>query len=413
MKNSVQAVFLLLFLCGIPCASAMADGINPGVYLAVGDSITQGYDDDTWWSRGYLPYLADLLEIGESQIVNRGFGGATAVDGLAWYRDDLLDVMPQYVLILYGTNDISSFVPPGDTIDALEQMIDAARTVGSIPILGTVIPRAPHTVDTFNRNALYLNSLILQLAQGTQGTGWADHFGTFLSNPCPPFECGPDDDEFWVDGVPYDLCCYYSDGLHPSQAGYQLMAQSWFLGLLDRGEQPPLPGDYATPWVAYSSPGDGDIGVPPETEIIIRLNDLGSGVNSGSIFLAVAGEPVPTALFEVSGTPDSLEISYTPEIPFTAGATVEVVIGAEDLASPPNVLAPYTWSFMVSAGDGQSYGDIDSSGRIDGMDLSLLAYAFGSSSWEPRYLEAADLNRDGVVDGEDLARLAAYFGETF
>ncbi len=414
MKNSVcQVAALLAILACTPGAVATADGINPGIYLAVGDSITQGYDEDTWWSRGYLPYLADMLEISESQIVNRGIGGATAEQGLESYRADLLMVMPQYVLILFGTNDISQGVPRSDTIDALEAMIDAARTVGSIPILGTVIPRGAHEVDSYNRAALYLNSLILELVLETEGAGLADHFNTFLNNPCEPLDCGPGDPEFWVDGVQYDICCWYSDNLHPGQGGYQLMAQSWYAGLLERGGQPPLPGDYAAPWVADSSPGDGDSGVPPESDILIRLNDLGSGVNTLSIQLTVAGVAVPPGGFQVSGTLDSLEITYTPEIPFTAGSTIEVVISAEDLASPPNVLESYAWSFRVSAGDGQSYGDIDSSGRIDGIDLSLLAFAFGSASWEERYLEAADLNGDLVVDGEDLARLAAYFGETF
>ncbi len=410
---ALRLLALLVLLCGTLHGTALADGINPGVYLAAGDSITQGFDSDTWWSRGYLPYLADLLDISESQIVNAGIGGATAEQGLVYFREDLLTVMPQYVLILFGTNDISQSVPTSETVAALSEMINAARTIGSIPVLGTVIPRGIHAQDSFNRQALQLNSMILELAEATEGTGWADHFGTFLANPCAPLECGPDDREFWVDGVPYNLCCYYSDALHPNQQGYQLMAQSWYEGLLARGGQPPLGGDFSAPWVAHSSPGDGEIAVPPETDIVILLNDLGSGVNSGSITLAVAGESIPSSLVTVSGTAESLEIIYTPEIPFTAGSTIAVSLGAEDLANPPNVLEPYTWSFQVSTGDGQSYGDIDSSGRIDGLDLALLAYAFGSSAGEPRYLETADLNGDGIVDGEDLARLAAYFGETF
>lgn len=405
--------FVLLVLVTAIHGSARADGINPGIYLATGDSITQGYDAGTWWSRGYLPYLAGLLEIDESQIVNIAIGGATAEVGLTDFREQLLAVMPQYVLILFGTNDISGGVQRSETIAALSAMVNAARTVGSIPILGTVIPRSIHNQDSFNRNALALNALILELAEGTEGTGWADHFGTFLANPCAPLDCGPEDLEFFIDGVPYDLCCYYSDVLHPSQAGYQLMAQSWFEGLLARGEQPPLPGDFAAPWVAHRSPDDGETGVPAETDIFIRLNDLGSGVNSDSISLSVGGTAIPPGLFVISGNSDSLEITYTPEIPFTTGSFIEVVVGAEDLAGPPNVMEAETWSFRVSTGDGQSLGDIDSSGRIDGQDLALLAHAFGSFLGETRYLEAADLNRDGVVDGEDLARLAAYFGETF
>ena len=114
----------------------------------------------------------------------------------------------------------------------------------------------------------------------------------------------------------------------------------------------------------------------------------------------------------IGGTPDSLEITYTPEIPFTAGSTVMAAVAADDLASPPNRLEAHPWSFRVSGGSGSAYGDIDGSGRIDGRDLALLAHAFGSGPGDPRWLAEADLNGDEVVDGEDLARLAAWFGET-
>lgn len=411
-KSRLFTMLLPALLIAIPAWPA-AGGVNPGVYMVAGDSITQGYDSGTWWSRGYPPYLADLLETGESNFVNVGIGGATAAQGLAEFRGDLLAVMPQFVLIMFGTNDISQGVPREETIAALEAMVDAARTVGSIPVLGTVIPRSIHEVDTYNRGALQLNAMILELARTTEGVGLADNFNFFLANPCPPLECGQDDLQFFVDGVPYDLCCYYSDALHPGQGGYQLLAQSWYAGLLERGEQPPLAGDYAAPWVSASAPGDGDTGVPAETAIRFTLSDLGSGVDAASIALAVNGDAVPAGLLEVSGTPESLEIAYWPEIPFPTGVWVEVTVSAGDLAFPPNLLEGFSWSFQVSTGGGESYGDIDSSGRIDGLDLALLAHAFGSAEGEARFLETADLNGDGVVDGEDLARLAAWFGEIF
>ena len=55
-------------------------------------------------------------------------------------------------------------------------------------------------------------------------------------------------------------------------------------------------------------------------------------------------------------------------------------------------------------------GDIDGSGRVDGLDLILLGMAFGASQGEGRYNPGADLDRSLTVDGQDLAILAAYFG---
>ena len=55
-------------------------------------------------------------------------------------------------------------------------------------------------------------------------------------------------------------------------------------------------------------------------------------------------------------------------------------------------------------------GDVNSSGRVDGRDLTLLALAFGASRNGPRFRATADFNGDGVVDGDDLAVVGRNFG---
>jgi lysophospholipase L1-like esterase len=57
-----------------------------------------------------------------------------------------------------------------------------------------------------------------------------------------------------------------------------------------------------------------------------------------------------------------------------------------------------------------SVGDIDGSGKVDGMDLIDLALCFGSIAVSDHYDPAADLNLDGRIDGDDLALLASNFG---
>jgi hypothetical protein len=54
--------------------------------------------------------------------------------------------------------------------------------------------------------------------------------------------------------------------------------------------------------------------------------------------------------------------------------------------------------------------DVDRSGRVDGVDLALLARAFGRTAGDDRYAAAADVDADGQVDGRDLALLASRFG---
>jgi serine protease len=57
-------------------------------------------------------------------------------------------------------------------------------------------------------------------------------------------------------------------------------------------------------------------------------------------------------------------------------------------------------------------GDVDGSGRIDGMDLILFAHTFGALHGEERYELTADFNQTGDIDGLDLIILANNFGST-
>jgi len=71
---------------------------------------------------------------------------------------------------------------------------------------------------------------------------------------------------------------------------------------------------------------------------------------------------------------------------------------------------------VVVAGDqvvkfgGPLIGDIDGSGRVDGVDLQQLSFSFGSSRGGERYAEGADIDGSGTVDGGDLGILASNFG---
>jgi len=392
----------------------LAADVNPGLYLLVGDSITAGYDAETSSSRGYVPYLAALLGIPELSLVNTGVGGYTSNNGLQLFRENLAFYEPQYVLILFGTNDISAGMRVEDTIANLGMMIDAARTLGTIPILGTIIPRGgSHWVDTGNEKTVELRQAIAGLASGTQGTGLADHLGYFLANECPDLACGPDDEPFYVYGAKLELCCFYSDRLHPNQDGYWLLAQKWYESILDRGDSPPLAGDYAVPWVAGTDPIPDATGVNSATDIWIKISDFGTGVNQDSVYLSINGDPVPQSEITFGGTPENLEITHQPQVPFSTGATVNVRVGAQDYGNPPNTMETFEYSFQVTSGEGHDYGDINGSGRIDGLDLSIMGYAFGQTYGSSHYLAEADLNGDGIIDGDDLSILAAHFGEEF
>lgn len=56
------------------------------------------------------------------------------------------------------------------------------------------------------------------------------------------------------------------------------------------------------------------------------------------------------------------------------------------------------------------FGDLNGDGHVDGADIAIVAYSFGSCPGQPRWNPIADLNNDGRVDGADIALVALNFG---
>jgi hypothetical protein len=57
-------------------------------------------------------------------------------------------------------------------------------------------------------------------------------------------------------------------------------------------------------------------------------------------------------------------------------------------------------------------GDINGDGKVEGLDVVILAKYWGSVSGDGRYDADYDLNADGKIDGLDIAVVAAHFGES-
>ncbi|MBI3892678.1 MAG: PKD domain-containing protein [Candidatus Wallbacteria bacterium] len=57
-------------------------------------------------------------------------------------------------------------------------------------------------------------------------------------------------------------------------------------------------------------------------------------------------------------------------------------------------------------------GDVDGSGRVDGVDLTILSRLLGSTRGDAVFRETADLNGDGRIDEKDVAILRANFART-
>jgi YD repeat-containing protein len=191
------------------------------VYIAVGDSITDGAEDDIPSDgTGYEPILANLLS---TMIANEGVGGDSSFDG-AFFISATLSNYPTaiYYLVLYGTNDADTFggptpsgmgLNPGDPDyagsykDNMQQIISAIKAAAKIPYLAKV-PFTP--LSRYSDTSIQeYNAVIDELVSVNGISVTPPDFYTYFKNH---------QDEL-------------ADGLHPNGIGYQSMANLWDIAL--------------------------------------------------------------------------------------------------------------------------------------------------------------------------------------
>ncbi|USU06682.1 SGNH/GDSL hydrolase family protein [Sphingomonadaceae bacterium OTU29LAMAA1] len=169
----------------------------PAKVVFMGDSITQGWFD-------MMPAFFTPGRYG------RGIGGQTTPQMLLRFRQDVIDLHPQVVQIMAGTNDIAGNTGPmtaAQTKANLMSMAELARAHGIRVILAS-IPPADHFpwrpgLDTATPIAA-MNAWMKDYAART-GATYADYW-TALH-----------------DGDALKASLTY-DGVHPNKAGYAVMA---------------------------------------------------------------------------------------------------------------------------------------------------------------------------------------------
>ena len=226
MNESVQARLLaledLIALKVFQGENPSSDGggdilLDDDKYIGFGDSITYGTIANVGVPElGYLPRLKFLLEAdyGPSEMVNEGWPGEITINGMGRMDDVLAAHRAQYLLLMEGTNDISfNEISMEATAFHLRQMILKCRRAGVFPLLATIIPRNDYRWERpFYRNRIYrLNEYIREIAENTK-IPLIDMFNIYFNYPA--------DDGGWQSLL--------SDGVHPSDKGYELMTRSWF-----------------------------------------------------------------------------------------------------------------------------------------------------------------------------------------
>jgi len=166
----------------------------------MGDSITEE------WSLLYPEFFSG------KNYINRGIGGQTTPQMLIRFKPDAIDLKPDAIVILAGTNDIAGNTGPSTVrmiTDNIFSMAELAKAHEIKVVLASILPvyqyswvddviDPPSIVDSINRK-------IKEYVEN-QGLVYLDYYSSMV-----------DDRK----GLKLD---YTGDGVHPNEAGYKVMS---------------------------------------------------------------------------------------------------------------------------------------------------------------------------------------------
>ena len=178
-------------------AELMKPGSVPPRVVFMGDSITE------FWGRQH----ADFFTQGK---VDRGISGQTTSQMLLRFRQDVIDLHPQAVHILAGTNDVAGNTGPS-TLSQVEgniaSMAELARAHGIRVILASVPPagRFPWRPEVQPVPIIQALNHWMQDYAARSGFTYVDYYGA-TATPEGAMKPGLAD-----------------DGVHPTRQGYEVM----------------------------------------------------------------------------------------------------------------------------------------------------------------------------------------------
>jgi acyl-CoA thioesterase I len=174
--------------------------------VAIGDSLTYGWMVE----KGYIEFLRDMLKakypVANLQFINRGIPGDTAEGGLRRLKEQVIDDRPGLVFVQFALNDAFIGCPLADYEKNITLIIDRLRCETSAEILLlTSVALADSQEDAL---ALKYYERIEQLAE-LRAVPIARVHAYWKEKTSGNF-----------DGL------LQADGVHPTSAGYRLMAEA-------------------------------------------------------------------------------------------------------------------------------------------------------------------------------------------
>jgi lysophospholipase L1-like esterase len=165
----------------------------------MGDSITDN------WGRRYGKFFPG------KPYINRGISGQTTPQMLLRFRADVIALQPKAVVILAGTNDISSNTGPS-TLEMIEDNLASMNELAQANRIKVIFSAVMPTCDYIqNQSTRRPNSKIIELNKWIQQYA-ATHNAAYLDYYTPML-----DDQ---GALKKEITM---DGLHPNDAGYELI----------------------------------------------------------------------------------------------------------------------------------------------------------------------------------------------
>jgi len=191
MATRLRKSRLLPLLC-VPCLVLLSGCLaSPSIgrdfhqrVVFIGDSITARWDLHGYFGKGFI---------------NKGVESQNAQEIAARFQTDVVDLKPDIVVILAGTNDVRSEGDLALAHDSVAAMAQMARANGIRPVVCTIPPVLAHLSSTQAYNLMLTSDPALQVS--------CDYYRALTDTNGTP-----------IDGALND------DGVHPSILGYLRMA---------------------------------------------------------------------------------------------------------------------------------------------------------------------------------------------
>lgn len=233
--------------------------ISKTTFLAFGDSITVGRcnERDTYCPSysGRLESLLRARYVAQAPTVsNVSANGRTAAEGEDLLPAVLSSAAPEVLLLMMGTNDINAG-ESAEGIESLEDMILIAKGQGRTVMLATIVPaRTGGPWDATARLIPAFNDQVRAIA-ARHSVVLVDVYAALNA----------------------DIARYIgSDDLHPSEAGHQLIAETFYASIRSAFDNTPADTFTRASFAPRSGWVDGPslqggIGTPPRPLVVPRV----------------------------------------------------------------------------------------------------------------------------------------------